>query len=97
MSMELVTVTRQKLSPDPEFDSVAALSWVLTNDVPEGGRTPPNVEGLFITGGERIERWSRSFGKRQGIKAKVIYFKTEAELIQCFARTVVKADPGETH
>ena len=35
MSLELHCTTRQKLTPDPEYDSIAAIFYVVTNDVPE--------------------------------------------------------------
>ncbi len=35
MSMELFCCTRQKLRPDPEFDSVQAVFVVVTYDSPE--------------------------------------------------------------
>ena len=35
MSLELHCVTRQKLTPDPEYDAIGAIFYVVTNDVPE--------------------------------------------------------------
>jgi hypothetical protein len=40
MSMELHTLTRQKLMPDPEFDEIAAIFITITNDAPETGKRP---------------------------------------------------------
>ena len=36
MSLEIHVTTRQKLLPDPEFDSVSAFFYSVHNDVPDG-------------------------------------------------------------
>ncbi len=46
MSMELHCVTRQRLRPDPEFDEVAAVFFVVWNDVAEDDERPQKYEGL---------------------------------------------------
>ena len=48
MSLELHCVTRQKLTPDPEFDSIGAFFFVVTNDVSEENPTgrEKKIEGF---------------------------------------------------
>ena len=48
MSMELHVNTRQKLNPDPEFDSIAAIFFLVTNDVPNESHMPKQEEGKNI-------------------------------------------------
>ena len=115
--MELTAVTRQKLNPDPEFDSIAAISWIINNDVPErNGYKPRTVQGklhreewfksaativsvsflylgLYVTGDEQHEQWSRSFSRARG-DLNLKFFQTEVELIAAFVQTIEKTDPG---
>ena len=45
MSVEILVRTRPNLTPDPEVDSVDAIFYVITNDVPEKSSTPSKIEG----------------------------------------------------
>lgn len=97
LSLELSAVTRQRLSPDPEFDALAAVSWVLTHDGPDDapGERPTREEAVFVTGDDSVRRWAG--GGRTGVAANrnVTYFQSEMELVTAFVNVVKRLDPGE--
>ena len=96
LSMELAAVTRQKLSPDPEFDSIAAISWLMTSDVPARSATPRRARGVYLTGGADVAGWCKAVERRTELKA-VRYFETEQELIDGFVDMVQRRNPGDSN
>lgn len=84
--------TRQNLQPDPEFDTVMALFYSITNDVPLESQVPDVVTGVIVVNQETGEKCQ--FFNRAGIvDVKVVSVDSEVALFQQFVLLVSTWNP----
>lgn len=96
MSLELHIETRQHLRPDPEFDSVTAVFYTITNDVPVESQTPDLITGVIVVHSETGETAGQSnkFFNRAGIVGvEFIPVENEMDLFQHLAVIVSQWNP----
>ena len=87
--MELHISTRQKLTPDPDYDSVMAIFFVVWNDTPEGSTRPREYEGIFVFDPSFDPQSPKDFLVSSGVKREnVTYFSSEVDMINAFVQEV---------
>ena len=89
MSVEVFVKTRHKLLPDPEFDSITAIFYVVTHDGPT-----ENSFGIIVLDDEFING-KRSLLEKSGcnFKGQVSIVQTETELLNVFVQVVQNNGP----
>jgi len=88
MSMELHVRTRQRLLPDPEFDAVEAIFFVVAHDAPG---CDENVAAVMAVADDASRSQSHSAA---GVKEEnVSYHDSESALLDAFSDFVRRRDP----
>ena len=87
--MELHISTRQKLTPDPDYDPVMAIFFLVWNDAPEGSARPREYEGVFAFDPNFDPEHPKDILLASGVKREnVTYFSSEVDMIHAFVKEV---------
>ncbi|KAL3277041.1 hypothetical protein HHI36_012402 [Cryptolaemus montrouzieri] len=92
LAMEIHVNTRGNFKPNPEYDSIQAIFYCISNDIEDDSSKPRKSEGLFIVepnGNESFKSISASTGMLGDIKC----VKNELELFKEFTNFLVERDP----
>lgn len=94
LSMELHINTRGDFKPNPQYDSIQAIFYCISNDVEENTIKPRKCEGIFaINSTSEDQAKSSFFLNGTGISCDIKYVKDELELIEEFTKFVIHWDP----
>lgn len=93
--MELHIRTRGELYPDPQYDTIRAIFYSITNDVPENSVLPNKETGILLVNSLPISP-TKGFTpilEGSGIKCEIVYLNSELDLIDSFVKLIKKWDP----
>ncbi|XP_045467770.1 DNA polymerase zeta catalytic subunit isoform X2 [Harmonia axyridis] len=94
LSMELHVNTRGDFKPNPQYDSIQAIFYCISNDVEENTVKPRSCEGIFVVDSNPVgQTKSFSFLDGTGISCDIEYVENELKLFEKFTKFIIHWDP----